>query len=171
MDKRWRKLERKPLFQSEPLGEPISRDGLMRILPHRDPMLLLDRITGIDLEGQTARGEYVVDPEDPIFAGHFPGLPIYPGVLQAEAIGQLGLCVEWFVRNQRTTTQADDSPSPRRVTRIHHARFLGPVQPGDTMEIHASLLEVDVIAGTAAGQIYVDGSLRSVAAFEVYFDD
>ena len=169
MDTRWRKLERDPLHAG-PCDAQIEREAIHRVLPHRATMLLIDRILGVDLGQATISGEYDVRADDPIFEGHFPNQPIFPGVLQAEAVGQLGLCMAWFAEHGRTTVTGDGIPLRARVTRIHHARFFRPVVPGDTLEVHAALLERDAFAGTAAGQIYVDGSLRSVAAFEVYFD-
>ena len=69
----------------------IGRRDIERILPHRDPFLLLDRLTGIDLAGELITGTRTVRRDDPVFEGHFPESPVYPGVLELEMIGQLGL--------------------------------------------------------------------------------
>jgi len=70
---------------------PLDREGIRAIIPHREPFLLLDEVTELE-PGVRARGRYLVKPDDWYLAGHFPGNPIMPGVLQVEALAQLGRC-------------------------------------------------------------------------------
>ena len=88
-----KRARRKPLFvPGETTVEcAIDREQIMRLLPHRDPLLLVDRISALDLQAQTLRAHRRIDPDDPVFVGHFPGAPVYPGALLValEAAGGL----------------------------------------------------------------------------------
>src|SRR5215475_4867604 len=75
----------------QPMG--LDRFGIKQLLLHREPFLLLDRVTAVDLHVLSAAGTRWIDPADPVFRGHFPEVPVYPGVLLVEIIGQLGLCL------------------------------------------------------------------------------
>jgi 3-hydroxyacyl-[acyl-carrier-protein] dehydratase len=68
---------------------PLDREGIRAIIPHREPFLLLDEVTELE-PGVRARGRYIVKPDEWYLGGHFPGNPIMPGVLQVEALAQLG---------------------------------------------------------------------------------
>jgi len=95
LDQVVKKARRKPLF--EPTASvrevAIGRSEIERLLPHRDPMLLVDRISGIDLGSETMRAHRRIDPGDPLLRGHFPGYPVYPGALLVETMGQASLCL------------------------------------------------------------------------------
>jgi 3-hydroxyacyl-[acyl-carrier-protein] dehydratase len=68
---------------------PLDRDGIRAIIPHREPFLLVVEVTELE-PGVRAKGRYLVKPDDWYLQGHFPGNPIMPGVLQVEALAQLG---------------------------------------------------------------------------------
>lgn len=149
----------------------LGRPAVERLLEHRDPFLLVDRITHVDLEALTIAGTRRLDPADPIFAGHFPGNPIYPGVLQVEAMGQLGLCLFALGKLGRTTVEPADVPPAVRGLKIHHAAFLAPVRPGDELVLLARSLEVNAYTGLAAGQLCCGDTVCCFAIMEVYFVD
>ena len=97
-----RKGRRQRLFEAAPEHAiNLGRAAVEKLLPHRDPFLFVDRVTTADLAGGTISGERFIDVRDPVFDGHFPGRPIYPGMLQLETIGQLGLCLFGLIRNGR----------------------------------------------------------------------
>jgi 3-hydroxyacyl-[acyl-carrier-protein] dehydratase len=106
---------------------------ILRILPHRAPFVLLDRIVDIQPR-RSARALKCVTYNEPFFPGHFPGRPIFPGVLILEALAQLvgvlAYASEPFDSNQKLVY----------FMGIDRARFRTPVVPGDRM-----LLEVEVL--------------------------
>jgi 3-hydroxymyristoyl/3-hydroxydecanoyl-(acyl carrier protein) dehydratase len=167
-----RTAQRHPLWMpAEPLNSPIGRETIERILPHRDPFLLLDEITEVDLVAQAIRGRRMISAEDPVFRGHFPGDPIYPGVLQLEIVGQLGLCLIHFVRSGTTRIDPNIRPSAVRAVRIHFAQFLAPVRPGNDLTVVGRILELNDYTGICAGQILCSGTVCAFGVMEVYLVD
>ncbi len=137
------------------------------ILPHREPFLLVEYLTGIDLENRIISGEYHLSPELPLFQGHFPDYPVYPGTLQVEAIGQTGLCLVHFMENNATSIGHDATPPNIRATRIKGVYFRSEVKPGDTMTLLARVVEYDAYFGTLLGQVLVSGKVATAALLEV----
>lgn len=113
--------------------ETIDIIGLMKLLPHRYPFLLVDRI--IDIDGDdSAVGIKNVTFNEPHFQGHFPGHPVMPGVLIVEAMAQTAGAI--CLHSLRTET-----PSLVYFMTIDNAKFRRPVVPGDRLEIHVKKLK------------------------------
>jgi 3-hydroxyacyl-[acyl-carrier-protein] dehydratase len=155
---------KKILFEPRPeQAVDLGRAEIEKLLPHRDPFLFVDRVTAFDRTNGAITGERWINPADPLFKGHFPGEPIYPGVLQLETMGQLGLCLIAMEE------PGENRALRARAFRIHHAIFVLPVRPGDQLSLSAKLIESDDYTAVCAGQIIKDGAVAAFALMEVYF--
>lgn len=116
-----------------PAKTTLDINDILRILPHRFPFLLIDRVIDLKRKQRIVAIKNVTINE-PFFAGHFPGMPIMPGVLVVEAIAQAGGAL--------LLTEVEDRHEKLMVfTGIERARFRRPVVPGDQLR-----LEVEVKA-------------------------
>jgi 3-hydroxymyristoyl/3-hydroxydecanoyl-(acyl carrier protein) dehydratase len=161
---------KKPLIAHD-LLTPLQwgREDITRILPHRAPFLLVDHLTGVSLDEEAIAGSRFISPDDPVFAGHFPDYPVYPGSLEVEMIGQLGLCLHYFLESRSTAVPSQDRSLKVRATRIIGAYYLEPVLPGREVTLLAKKLEHDEYFATMIGQVISDGKVACAAIGEVCF--
>lgn len=147
----------------------IGREDIERIIPHRAPFLFVDKITAIDLECARIRGKRFIDPADPVFVGHFPSHPVYPGALLLETIGQFALCMLYFTNNRTLDVFRDAQPFNLRLIRINDATFHSEIGPGDNLDIVASVYEQNDYTATCLGQVMRDDAICVFGVMEVYF--
>lgn len=121
-----------------PAATTLSADDIARLLPHRYPFFLLDRVVSLE-PGVQAEAVKNVSAADPVLAGHFPGRMLYPGVLLVECVAQLAAVVYGSAAAQRATgdVTADVADRVGYLAEIRQAKFLKPVFPGDQVLIRA----------------------------------
>lgn len=133
----------------------LDINAIQKILPHRYPFLLIDRVTSITRQ-QRIEAIKNVTANEPFFAGHFPGMPIMPGVLIVEAMAQAGgvlLLTEFEDRDEKLVL----------FTGIERARFRRPVVPGDQLRIEVQVKVWRGTAGRMEGKAYVGDKLVAEA--------
>ena len=131
----------------------MNREDLKQILPHREPMLLVDEA---ELgEDGVARGSYRVRGDEWFLQGHFPGNPIVPGVVQCEIIAQAA-CV-LFAEELKHSTPL--------YTGIDKVRFKGQVKPGDRLDLEIRLRRTKGPFYFTEGKAMVEGKLVASGEF------
>lgn len=140
------------------MDKEYSRDEIQQIIPHRDPFLLVDRITAL-VAGEQAAGVKYVNADEPYFAGHFPGKPIMPGVLIVEALAQVGAVA--------LLSMAENKGKLALFRGIDKLRFRGIVRPGDTLELEIKVTAMKGVVGRAVARARVKSKV--VASGELIF--
>ncbi len=134
-------------------GGSLDVMQIMKILPHRYPFLMIDRVTKIDGNKITALKNVTVN--EPYFEGHFPNHPIMPGVLQLEAIAQ--------VAGILMLRQAENFGKLAYFMSAESVKWRKPVRPGDSLKIDVELFKVRGKIGKARGVCSVDSEIVSEA--------
>lgn len=132
----------------------LNHEQVMAIIPHRDPMLLIDEVSGL-VPGERVVASFYVDPAREIFKGHFPGDPVLPGVYTVEASAQATDLV--------LMTKPDYAGKIPLFLGINNVKFRKKILPGDTLEIHAEILtqRPEKAIATCKCTVYTAGDLAA----------
>jgi 3-hydroxyacyl-[acyl-carrier-protein] dehydratase len=141
--------------EPEPVKTGMEIGDIFKILPHRYPFLLIDRVVElVRMKSIVALKNVTIT--EPFFQGHFPGRPIMPGVLIVEAIAQAGgLLLLTEIPNRDEMLMV--------FTGIEKARFRRPVVPGDQLRIEVVVKAWRMTAARLEGKAYVDGKVAAEA--------
>lgn len=138
----------------------LSIEEIKRIIPHRYPFLLIDRVRDYEA-GRFADAEKCVTVNEPFFQGHFPDYPVMPGVLILEALAQTGAVAILSVPENRGKIALFGG--------IRNARFKKQVRPGDVLQLHCELVRMKGPVGIGEAVCYVGGveAVRAELTFAV----
>ncbi|ATI79000.1 MULTISPECIES: 3-hydroxyacyl-ACP dehydratase FabZ [Sphingobium] len=143
---------------------PMDIRRVMAALPHRYPMLLVDRVASL-VPSQSIHAIKAVSMNEPFFQGHFPGRPIMPGVLIVEAMAQAAgvLVVD--------SLGLADSGKLVYFMSIDGAKFRTPVEPGCLLDLHVEVTQMRGAVCKFAGRALIDGKLAAEANFVAMIAD
>ena len=144
--------------------DPIDITEIMKMIPHRYPILLVDRLIDF-VEGESAVGLKNVTMNEPHFNGHFPGMPVMPGVLIVEAMAQTSAL---FVVK---TLGEEAAGKIVYFMTIDNARFRKPVVPGDSIHIHVEKIRQRGQVWKFKGTAKVGDAVCAEATFSAMLTD
>jgi 3-hydroxyacyl-[acyl-carrier-protein] dehydratase len=148
--------------QSAPLLT-ADLDLIQRIIPHRYPFLLIDKVKDVEIN-KGCVGIKMITYNEPQFQGHFPGMPIFPGVMIIEALAQtagvlVGLSMDLVDKGAKVLFMGVDG-----------VKFRRKVVPGDVLELHVTALRGGGKVWRFEGRAMVDGELATEATFTAMFE-
>jgi len=140
---------------------------IQKILPHRYPFLLVDKVTEMT-EGENIIAYKNISISEPVFQGHFPGHPIYPGVMILEGMAQAG-----GILALKSSGLTDEEIKQKVIyfMSIDGAKFRQPVKPGDKLEYRIKVLKLRKNLIVLEGKAYVDDKLVSEAELKAMVVD
>jgi 3-hydroxyacyl-[acyl-carrier-protein] dehydratase len=138
------------LAQQKPSPVILDSKEISKILPHRYPLLLVDKVIHLDLNEGVIIGIKNVTVNEQFFQGHFPGVPIMPGVLILEALAQTG----GILIHQRGHKE-----KIALLLNVNNAKFRRPVLPGDVLHLHVTIIHLSGTGGRIQAKAIVNEQL------------
>ena len=141
----------------------IDINEILSILPHRFPFLLIDRVEELSI-GESIKAYKNVTYNEQIFQGHFPGHPIYPGVMIIEGLAQAGGVLAF---KSMEKDGANLSDKVVYFMSIDNAKFINPVRPGDKLEYRISVIKHRGRIWVLKGEAYINDGATLAAQAEL----
>jgi 3-hydroxyacyl-[acyl-carrier-protein] dehydratase len=137
----------------------MNRDEIKNILPHREPMLLVDEV---EIDGNKAEGSYKVRGDEFFLQGHFPGMPVVPGVIQCEMMAQVGALV--------VLSREENKGKTPLFGGMDKVKFRRMVKPGDTFKVKCEITRTMGDIGFGKVEGFVDGeqACEAVVTFALF---
>jgi 3-hydroxyacyl-[acyl-carrier-protein] dehydratase len=152
--------------ETAPPGVLLDAEAIQKILPHRPPFLLVDRVVLLE-PGKRLVAWKGVTMNEPFFVGHFPGKPVMPGVLILEALAQA--CGLLAMKSIEPGEDVKDKVT--FLMSIDGAKFRRPVVPGDRLELHVEIVKRKGAIWRQKGAAMVDGQTVAEAEFMAMLAD
>ena len=144
------------------MGEELTIHEIMKILPHRYPFLLVDKVLDYDLEKGYLIGQKNLTMNEFYFQGHFPGNPIMPGVLVLEALAQASGIFVWLKGHQEKIAY---------LLNLADVKFRRPILPGDRLELRCEGLHLTGKGGRFSAKAEVKGQVAAEAVIGFVLQD
>lgn len=132
----------------------MTKEEILAINPHREPIQLVDEVVSLE-PGKSVTAIFHIREDFPVFAGHFPGNPVFPGVYSIESMAQ--------TTNLMILTKEQYAGKTPLLLAVNNARFRFPVKPGDTVTIECEIKEEreDKAIITSACKYIIDGKVAA----------
>lgn len=140
----------------------LDMKQILKILPHRYPFLLVDRVLEMDLDKGYILAQKNVTINESFFQGHFPDSPIMPGVLILEALAQAGAILVHLKGSENKIAV---------LLNVNHAKFRQPVKPGDVLHLRCQGLHFSSKGGRVKAEALVDGKIAAEGEIGFVFVD
>ncbi|MFN6978122.1 MAG: 3-hydroxyacyl-ACP dehydratase FabZ [Gemmobacter sp.] len=145
-----------------PLAD-VDVQMIQRVIPHRYPFLLIDRVRAV-VAGVSCIGIKAISFNEPVFQGHFPGKPVFPGVMIVEAMAQTSATLVGL------TMDLVDKDAKTYFMGIETAKFRRMVVPGDVLELHVTVVRGGGRVWKFDGKGIVDGQVAAEATYMAMVD-
>lgn len=140
------------------MTQSLDRTGIQALIPHREPILLLDEVTDWESD-KWLEAKHHFGADNPHFTGHFPGNPLLPGVLIIEAMAQSAAVLVSLSKGLNSTN------AYYLFTGIDEAQFKAQLLPGETLTMHVEKMREKLSIFRFQGKAYVNGNLAASAVF------
>lgn len=138
---------------------------ILELLPHRSPFLMVDRVEDI-VEGESATGIKFISLNDPVFQGHFPSDPIFPGVLIVEAMAQTAAVMALLPLSSSCSSRPEQEARPSvYFMTLDQVKFRHPVRPGEVLRLKVRKTQARGTVWKFEGEAFVNERLVAEASF------